>query len=103
MHEAKLGAKVVFASQKVQPQRAAGREIDTGSAGRHVVICEERAASEFEVGNDFAGLCKIPFKREGIQSEAIRSAEFLDHHENRYYIHRVFELTAQESGADWRG
>jgi len=103
VHEPKLGAKVVFATQKVQAQGAAGREVYPRSTGGHIVIREECAASEFEVGNDFAGLRKIPFKREGIQPEAIRGAEFLDHNEDGHYIHRVFELTAQKSWANWRG
>src|SRR5580700_4408439 len=69
VHEAKLGTPIVFAFEKVQAQRATRREIYARSAGRHIVIREERAASEFEIGNDLAGPCKIPFQREGIQAE----------------------------------
>jgi len=103
VHEAKLGAPIVFAFKKVQAQRAARREIYARSAGRHVVIREERAASEFEIGNDLAGLCKIPFQREGIQSEAISGAATLNYHEHGHHIHRVFELPAQKAWAVRRG
>ena len=78
VRKAKLGAPIVFAFKKVQAQRAARREIYARSAGRHVVICEQRAASEFEIGNDLAGLSKIPFQREGIQPEAIGGAARLN-------------------------
>lgn len=66
MHEAKLNAPIVLALKKVQAKRAAGREIYARSAGRHIGIGEESAASKFEVGNYFAGLRKVPFERERI-------------------------------------
>ena len=52
MHEAKLRVEIIFAAQKVQPQRAARGEIYPRSAGRHIVIREKCAASEFEIGNN---------------------------------------------------
>ena len=98
-----FGVEIIFAPQKVQPQRAARREIYPRSAGRHIVIREECAASEFEVGNNLAGLCKIPFQREGIQPEAISVVRFLNHQEDGYYIDREFELAAQKAWADRSG
>src|SRR5208282_4960636 len=102
VHEAKLGAHVVLASKKVQAQRAARREVYARSPRRHVVIREKSAASEFEIGNDLAGLSEIPFQRERIQPEAIRRATALNYHEDGHDIHRVFELTAQKSRAHRR-
>jgi len=101
MHETKLRVEIIFAPQKVQPQRPARSEIHTRSAGRHIVIREKCAASEFEVGNDLARLCEIPFQREGIQPEAKGVVNFLDHQEDGNYIHRVFELAAQKAWANW--
>lgn len=103
MHEAKLRVEIIFAAQKVQPQRAARGEIYPRSAGRHIVIREKCAASEFEIGNNLSRLCKIPFQREGIQPEAIGIVKFLDHQEDGDYIHREFELTAQKAWADRSG
>jgi len=100
VHETKLRVEIIFASQKVQTQRAASGEIHTRSAGRHIIIREKCAASEFEVGNNLARLCEIPFQREGIQPEAISVVIFLDHQEDGYYIHSEFELAAQKARAD---
>ena len=97
MHEADLCAPVVLASQEVQAERAARREVYMGSAGRHVIIREKRAATEFEIGNDLSRLREIPFQREGIQTESVGSSSALNHQEDRHDIHRIFELSAQKA------
>ena len=94
VHEAKLSAPIVFASQKVHPQCAARGEIYTRRAGRHIVVRKKCSAPEFDVRNDPTRLCKIPFQGEGIQPEAVGGAAPLNHHENGHDIHRVFELAA---------
>ena len=103
VHETKLRVEIIFATQKVQTKRATRSEIYTRSAGRHIIIREKCAASEFEVGNNLARLCEIPFQREGIQPEAISVVIFLDHQEDGNYIHREFELAAQKAWADRSG
>src|SRR5208282_4267038 len=60
VHEAKFSAQIVLAAQKMQAQCAARCEVYPRSAGRHIVIREERAPTELEVGNDLARFCKIP-------------------------------------------
>src|SRR4249920_283172 len=101
MHEAKLRAPVVLAAQEMQTQRAARGEIYVRGAGGHVNVCEERATAEFEIRNDLTRLPEIPFQSEGIQAKTIRRTTVLDHQKNRDDIHRVFELAAQESRANW--
>src|SRR5271170_2174617 len=100
MHKAKLGAPIVFAAEKMQSQSAARRKVDLRSAWRHLGVGEQCSAAKLEIGNDFARLCKIPFKRERIEAETVRRLAALDHYKGGHNVHRVFELTLQEAGAD---
>src|ERR1700721_2875682 len=71
MHEAKLGAPVVFAAQEMQTQGAARSEVYARSAGGHIVVCKKRATAQFEIRNDLTWLPEIPLQSEGIQTEPI--------------------------------
>ena len=86
VHEADFCAPVVFAAQKMSTDRTAGGEVHVRGPGRNFVVAEKRTAADVDVGHDVMTRDEIPFQREGIETDAIRSSRSL---QNEKYRHDV--------------
>src|SRR4029077_15476527 len=97
VHEAKFGADVVLAAEEVQTESAAGCEVDAGDSFGHLCVGEERAAAEFEIGNDFAMRVQRPFESKGVYTSAVGSVPFLKNEEEGNGFNGIFQAATEET------
>ena len=103
VHEADLGAPIVLTLQEVSADGAASGEIDARRTWRRLIIGEERAAAQVDVGRDVVVLDEIPLQREGIQAESVGGPGFLDQPENWDDIDGILEASTKRTGSDGIG
>ena len=103
MHVAYFRADVVPATQEVEAQGAASREIDARCAFWHLCIGKESAAADFEIGDDAGVRVQRPFEGERVYANAVGGVRFLNDQEYRNGVHRVFQAAAEGTWSVWRG
>ena len=99
VHEADLGAEVVLAPQKMQPNGAAGGEVDPRGTRRHFRIREQRAAANLEIRNNTYSRRERLLERKRIHTHAISDILFLKHQKDRHGFDGVFQPAPKKSGA----
>src|SRR5437867_4263975 len=78
MHIAKLHAPIAAITEKVGPQRNAGCEVHTRSSRRHIMIGEQRPATQLKIWDDPSSRRKIPFQIEWVNSGSEGSVGWLE-------------------------
>lgn len=99
MLEADLGADVVFGLEEMKTERAAGGEIDLGSAGRSFFVGEEGAAADLEIRSYFSGSGENPLEGEGVYAAAAGCAVFLGDAIEWFDAKGILEATFEKAGA----
>jgi len=95
---AQFHAPVIFRAEDVCAQRGGGREVHGVGVGGDVVVSEEGASAEFEVGREAAAANEIPLEAERVESQAVGSIGGLEDEKHGNGIHGVFETSAKKAG-----
>src|SRR5467141_4157210 len=103
MHKADFRAEVALATEEVQTESGAGREIDVGCSFGHLCAGKERAAAKFEIRNHAAVRVQRPFEGERVYAHTVGCVRFLSDQEDRDGVHRILQAAAQKTGTMRRG
>ena len=75
-----------------------GREVYFAGEGGNVVVGEQRATSQFEIGRKTATALEVPLEAEGIEAPTIGSMGRLENQEHRHSVNCIFEASAENAG-----
>ena len=78
VHVAQFHAPIAVIPEEVCPQRDAGCEVDARSSGWHVMIGEQRPATQLEVRDNVSTSGEIPFQIHWINSGSEGSVGWLE-------------------------
>jgi hypothetical protein len=95
---AQFQAPVVLRAEDVRAQGSGGSEVHGVGAERDVVVGEQRAAAEFEVGREAAAADEIPLQTERVESHAVGGVGGLENEKHGNRIDGVLEASAQKAG-----
>ena len=93
-----LQTPVVFRAEDVRPQCRRRSEVHGIGAKRNVVVGEQRAAAEFEVGRKRAAAHEIPLEAKWVKSHAVSSVGGLEDEKHGDRIHGVLESSTKKAG-----
>ena len=98
MQVAQFQAHIVFRAENVRAEGGLRREVHGIGAGRNVVVGEERAAAEFEIGGEVTVVFEVPLEAQGIEAHAVGSVGWLEDKEQGNRIDRIFKPSAEKAG-----
>ena len=95
---AEFEAPIIFRAQDVCAEGGRGREVYFAGEGGNVVVGEQHATSQFEIGRKTAMALEVPLEAEGIEAHTIGSVGRLENQEHRHSVHYIFEASAENAG-----
>ena len=75
-----------------------GREVYFAGEGGNVVVGEQDATSQFEIGRKAAMALEVPLEAEGIEAHTIGGIGGLENQEHRHGVNCIFEASAKNAG-----
>jgi len=98
MQVAEFDAPVIFWAENVGAERGGGGEVYGVGVGGDVVVGEESASAELEIGGEAAAADEIPLEAERVESHAVGGVGGLEDEKHGNGIDGVFETSAKEAG-----
>ena len=95
---AEFQTDVVFRAEDVYTEGGLGGEVHGVCAGGDIVVGEERAAAEFEIGGEAAVTFEVPLEPERIKTYAVGSVGGLEDEENRDPVDGILKPAPQKAG-----
>ena len=95
---AQFQAQVVFRAEEVRAEGGLRGEVHRVGAGGDIVVREERAAAEFEIGRETPMTFEVPLEPERIKAYAIGGVSGLEDEEDRDPVHRILKPSAEKTG-----
>ena len=98
VHVAQFEADVALRAEDVHSQRGLVHEVDGVGSGGNVVVGEQRAAGEFQVGREASVALEVPLEAERVEAHAVGGVGRLEDQEDRNSVDRIFEASAEKAG-----
>src|ERR1017187_4492878 len=98
VHVTQFKTDIVFRAKDVHAKRGMVSEVHGVGAGGDVVVGEERAAAEVEVGLKSAVTFEVPLEAERVEAHAVRGVGGLEDEEDGDGVDRIFKPSAEKAG-----
>lgn len=103
VHVSQFQADVSLRAEDVHAERRLVHEVYGVRSGGNVMVGEEHAAGEFEVGRDASVTLEVPLEAQRVEAYAVGRVRRLEYQEYRNRVDRILKASAEKARQVWPG